>query len=67
MITENELEQIEERTNKAKPGPWKAFIENRDHQSGNSFIMTGGLDLRGEDIEMIGATDADYDFIANAR
>jgi hypothetical protein len=68
MISENELKQIEERVNQAQPGPWKAYIEDRDHESGNDFIMTGGEgDLRGEDIEMIGATDADYDFIANVR
>jgi hypothetical protein len=29
--------------------------------------MTGEGLYRGKDIEMIGATDADYDFIANAK
>ncbi len=29
--------------------------------------MTGTEGNRGEDIEMTGATDFDYDFIANAR
>jgi len=68
MITEKELDEIEFRANIAQPGPWKAFIENRDHESGSSFIMTGEEGKnRGEDIEMLGATDADYDFIANAR
>jgi hypothetical protein len=66
MISEDELKQIEQRANQAQAGPWKAYIEGRDHESGNDFIMTGEDELRGEDIEMIGATDADYDFIANA-
>lgn len=62
MITEDELKQIELRCSDAQPGPWKAYIENRDHESGSDFIMTGS-----DDIELLGATVADYDFIANAR
>ncbi len=67
MITEEELIQIEQRANLAQAGPWKAYIEGRDHESGSDFIMTGTEGSRGEDIEMTGATDFDYDFIANAR
>ena len=67
MISEDELRQIEQRVNQAQAGPWKAYIENRDHECGSDFIMTGEGDQRGEDIEMFGATDADYDFIAHAR
>lgn len=68
MITDKELEEIEFRAISAQPGPWKAFIEDRDHESGSSFIMTGEeRKNRGEDIYLLGATDADYDFIANAR
>jgi hypothetical protein len=67
MITEAELKVIEERTAKAQAGPWKAYIEGRDHESGSDFIITGEGTERGEDIEMIGATQADFDFIANAR
>ena len=63
MITEEELRKIEERINMAQARPWKAYIENRDHESGSDFIMTG----TGENIEMLGATTADYEFIANAR
>jgi hypothetical protein len=48
----------------ATRGPWKAYIEGRDHESGSSFIMTGERANRGEDIELSGATVADYDFIA---
>ena len=62
MISDKELEEIRKRAEAATPGPWKAFVEDRDFQSGSSFIQT-----QGEDIELIGATEADYDFIANAR
>ena len=67
MITEEELKQIELRCASAQRGPWKAFIEGRDHESGSNFIMTGEGNQRGDDIEMLGATEADYNFIANAR
>jgi hypothetical protein len=67
MITDEELKEIELRCSEAQNGPWKAYIENRDHESGNSFIMTGEGVNRGEDIEALGATNADFDFIANAR
>ena len=26
------------------PAPWEAFVEGRDHFSGDDFIRTGGLD-----------------------
>lgn len=58
---------MELRYSQTQPAPWKAWIEGRDHTSGSSFIMTGEGEQRGEDLEMSGATDADYDFIAHAR
>lgn len=67
MISETELAEIKSRCANAQKGPWKSFIENRDYESGGHFIMTGTSDDRGNDIEMIGATVADYDFIAHAR
>ncbi len=58
-----ELEMIMNRCAQATPGPWKSFIEGRDHTSGSSFIRTGG-----EDFELSGGgTTADQDFIAHAR
>ena len=58
-----ELEVIRNRCAQATPGPWKSFIEGRDHTSGSNFIMTGG-----EDFELSGGgTTADQDFIAHAR
>ena len=56
------LKAIESRVAAATKGPWISTIEGRDHFSGSSFIRTAG-----EDIEMSGATVADFDFIANAR
>ena len=66
-LTSAELEKIRKRCDAATPGPWRSFVEGRDHTSGNSFIMTGVGDARGDDIELFGATVADQDFIANAR
>ncbi len=62
MLSDKEISAIRERADKATKGPWKAFIEGRDMQCGSDFIQT-----QGEDIELIGATEADFDFIANAR
>jgi hypothetical protein len=67
MIAEEELNEIEQRANKAQKSPWKAFIEGRNHESGSDFIMIGLAENRKDDIELIGATADDYDFIANAR
>lgn len=58
----NEINDIKERCEKATPGPWKSYIEGRNHTSGSSFIRTAG-----EDIELTGATTNDQDFIAAAR
>lgn len=61
-MKDSKLKEIEARCDKATAGPWRSFIEGRDHTSGSSFIRTNG-----EDIELTGATDDDQDFIANAR
>jgi hypothetical protein len=62
LPTVKELEEIKKRCHAATGGPWKSYIEGRDHTSGSNFIRTAG-----EDIELIGATEADQDFIAHAR
>ncbi|MCC6583130.1 MAG: hypothetical protein IT271_05460 [Chitinophagales bacterium] len=74
MMTDQELKEIEERCNRATKGPWVSFVEGRNNESGDSFIMTGiqeGEDIwsesRGEDIYLRGATNDDQDFIAHAR
>lgn len=61
-LTDSELVRIQRLCDAATGGPWKAYIEGRDHESGSSFIQTSG-----DDIELSGATDEDYDFIASAR
>jgi hypothetical protein len=58
----SELMKIAKRCENATKGPWVSYIEGRDHTSGSNFIRT-----QGEDIELIGASDADQDFIAHAR
>jgi hypothetical protein len=67
QLTEADLEAIEARCAGSTPAPWRSYVEGRDHTSGSSFIMTGPADQRGDDIELLGATIADQDFIAHAR
>ncbi|WKJ90767.1 hypothetical protein QZJ86_01120 [Methylomonas montana] len=61
-ITIEYLREILAKCGSTTPGPWVSFIEGRDHDSGSSFIRTAG-----NDIELSGATDADQDFMANAK
>ncbi len=67
MVDEKRLQEIRARADAASPGPWKPLVEGREHQCGSSFIMVGEGPDRRDDIELTGATDADYDFIASAR
>ena len=66
-MTENEIATIKSRCEKATKGPWVSYVEGRDHSCGSNFIMTGCENDRGDDIELIGATVDDQDFIAHAR
>jgi hypothetical protein len=61
-ISEQQPLDIEHRSNAATPGPWKSYVEGRDHMSGSDVIQTAGAD-----IYLSGATAADQDFIASAR
>lgn len=61
-LTDDDLGRIQRLCDAATQGPWKAYIEDRDHESGSSFIQTAD-----NDIELTGASIADYDFIASAR
>ena len=67
MVSEEELIEIENRCKSSARGPWKAYIEGRDHESGSHFIMTGEEGNRREDFEINGAEIDNYDFIANAK
>lgn len=76
-LTADELTIIEGRAASATHGPWKAFIEGRDHTSGADFIRTGGLDDAAPDLYLshdspdrtglVVAPMEDHDFIAHAR
>ncbi len=76
-LTDSELEAIEARAAAALPGPWRAFIEGRNHDSGSDFIQTGGVDDSAPDIYVTLSyhgsepedvpQPADWDFIAHAR
>lgn len=52
-ISDDELKIIRRRCNMARPGPWKSFVEGRDHLSGSNFIMVGASQGRTDDIELI--------------
>ncbi|TJZ66845.1 hypothetical protein FAZ21_16815 [Chitiniphilus eburneus] len=67
FISDGYLDEVERRCNAAAPMPWVSYVEGRDHQSGSNFIMIGEGENRREDIELIGASVADQDFIAKAR
>jgi hypothetical protein len=64
-MSEEVLRQIQERINNAAPGPWISFVEGRDHSSGSNFIKVKNGEH--DDIELIGASTDDQDFIAHAR
>ena len=66
-MTNEDLNEIRLRCEAATISPWTSYVEGRDHSSDSNFIMTGFGNSRGEDIELLGATVADQDFIANAR
>ncbi len=61
-MTESDLAEIAARCEGATAGPWTSFIEGRDHTSGENFIQTAC-----DDIYFVGCSEADQDFIANAR
>jgi hypothetical protein len=74
MLDEAELDAIEARCRAASPGPWRAFVEGRDHWGGDDFIRVGDLEeepdmyvswAAGDGLRL--ASPADLDFIAGAR
>lgn len=44
-MTDDELDAAERRALAATPGPWQSLVEGREHDSGDSFIRTGGTGL----------------------
>jgi len=65
------LDEIESRCSAATAGPWRSFVEGRDHFGGDDFIRTGGLDDASPDMYVslgsVPASASDLDFIAHAR
>ena len=76
-LSDQDLTIIEARADAATAGPWKSFVEGRDHTSGDNFIRTGGLDDACPDLYLrhdppdptgvVAASVEDQDFIAHAR
>ncbi len=66
-MTDEELEAIERRCAAARPGPWTSFVEGRDFFGGSNMIRVTDDDDSQPDIEPLGATVEDQDFIAHAR
>src|SRR5262245_10415032 len=76
-LSDEDLEAIAERAAAALPGPWKAWVEGRDHLGGDTFIMLGEWRSpdRGPDMYISLSTSdgvilpdsATLDFIASAR
>ena len=62
MLTKEDMLAIRGRLAAATPGPWKAYLEGRDHTSGDSLVKTPT-----DDIYLHGGSLADLDFIAHAR
>ncbi|MAS08356.1 MAG: hypothetical protein CL534_27195 [Ahrensia sp.] len=67
MIARDKLDEIRERLDRASPAQWVSYIEGRDHWGGDDVIVTGIGGDRGPDIEVLGATKDDKDFIAHSR
>ncbi|MFD6268778.1 hypothetical protein [Nocardia asteroides] len=69
MLSDDHLDVIEARCAAASPGPWTAFVEARDDDSGDDFIRVGD-DGNESDMyvsrELLPAAAADLDFIASA-
>lgn len=76
-LSDDDLDRIEARAEASLPSPWEAFVEGRDHLSGDDFIRTGGLDDSAPDMYVVlsywnnerpkPAGAAVLDFIAAAR
>jgi hypothetical protein len=70
-ISDAELCAMQQRAEAASKGPWRSFIEDRDHECGSDFIQIGSDDDREDDMYVSRdnkrASDADLDFIAAAR
>ena len=62
-LSDRDLDLMERRTEAAAPGPWISFVVGRDLEAGLNCIEVGYCAV----MEVLGASVADQDFIANAR
>ena len=68
-LSEEELDRMESRVAAATTGPWLANGADEDLATNVSVIELGVCNELGTfaSIELVGATEADHDFIVNAR
>jgi len=67
-MSDEKLIEIKRRSEAARPGPWKSYIEGRDHESGSNFVMVPNESSKTSVLEFSGqVSEADQDFIAHAR
>ena len=45
FISDEQLDRLLKLYEATTSGPWKSFVEGRDHLSGSNFIRTGGEDF----------------------
>ena len=62
-LSADELQEMEDRSNAAAPGPWSSLVVGRDLEAGLNCIVQSCCKV----IEIYGGTVADQDFIAHAR
>jgi len=70
-VSDELLDELERLSAEADPPPWCSFIEGRDHESGDSFVMVGEGEQRRADLylsrESAPAGRNDHDLVAAAR
>ena len=66
-MTDEELGAIRARATQATAGPWRSYIEGRDHWGGDNFIMLGQSGPDQIDLYISPWRAEDQDFIAHAR
>lgn len=70
-LSDEGLQRLLDISRGSDPPPWLAMIEGRDHFSGDSFILIGDSDDRGEDMYVTRdsgpASSDDLEIIALAR
>jgi len=70
-VTDAEIDELRKFSERVAPAPWRAIVEGRDQEAGDSFIMIGPEEDRDEDMYVSRdsgpASSAELDFIAAAR